>query len=131
MATTTLLLNSDIDAGLRLLDALDGAGFGVVAALWVYNGDDGQWTFVIAAQGASHFFSKIGEAINIIRKWRESHPDGEILDITRIKLVAPDDPLVLGLSPIVEMNGRRDVRVSHRLVNGIYLEDALIHRMAA
>lgn len=46
-----LLMRSELDAGLNLVKALDGKGFGVTAALWRYKSETERWRMVIAYRG--------------------------------------------------------------------------------
>jgi hypothetical protein len=57
--------------------------------------------------------------------------DHEVLDVTRIALVAPDDPVVRAIGSVISAKGISDVRLKSNLVNGIYIEDALVYRTAA
>jgi hypothetical protein len=50
MASGTLV-RTDIDAGINLIRALDERGFGVSAALWLYNSDVDNWRMIIAYRG--------------------------------------------------------------------------------
>ncbi len=131
MAAGTLV-RSDIDAGLGLIRALDAGNFGVAAALWLYNGDLDSWRMVIAYGGSrKDLEKKYLEAATISADWRSSHPTEPILDLSKVKITSADDKLIAGLRPVIRLDGLGEVRFSHNTVNGIYVEDALIHRLAA
>ena len=131
MATASLV-DLDVQSGLTLLKILDEADFGVEAALWLYNGELEKWDLVVAAEDAGRELSRKSlEAAVIIAEWRKRHPEEAVLDLARVRLVGTDDRLIAGLKPIVQVRGLDGVRLSNRLVNGIYVEDSLIHRTAA
>lgn len=126
------LVRSDIDAGLGLIRALDADNFKVSAALWLYNSDLDSWRMIIAYQGPKKDLEKkYLEAATIAANWRSAHPDQPILDLSKVKITSADDKLIVGLRPAIRIDGLAEVRFSHNTVNGIYVEDALIHRLAA
>ncbi|MBO3760787.1 hypothetical protein [Ciceribacter sp. L1K22] len=124
-------MKDDIDAGLRLLELLDRAGFGVTAAFWLYDSDQERWRFVVAARDAERDLGqKYLDAAGIISKARESGlPD--LLPLDRVRITSSSDPLVAGLTQVLRVPGTTSARFSRSMVNGIYVEDALIHRLAA
>lgn len=126
------LVNSEIEAGLNLVRALDEARFGVRAALWLYLSDMEKWRMVIAYEGKKKDLEKkIFEAARISANWRNSNPERPILDLGRVRITPADDPLIEGLHRVMHVDGLGQVRFSNNLINGIYVEDALIHRLAA
>lgn len=54
-----------------------------------------------------------------------------ILNLGGLRIVGADDPLIGGLRPVVHVDDLGEVRFSNNMVNGVYVEDALIHRLAA
>ena len=129
---TEQLVRSEIDAGLKLIKVLDDANFGVTGALWLYSGDAGTWKFIIATNSPRKDIErKYLEAAIAVSKWRDTGTSEAILDLSRARIVSFEDPLIRGLAPIVKMDGLGEVRLTNNLVNGIFVEDALIHRMAA
>lgn len=129
---TEQLVRSEIDAGLELVRVLDQAGFGVAAALWLFSGETGTWRFVVATKdGKREVSRKYLEAATAISRWRDEHPNDAILELDRVRIVDAQDPLITGLAPIVKIDGLSEIRLSNNLINGVYVEDALIHRLAA
>ena len=125
-------MRSEIDAGLNLIEALDKSEFGVAAALWLYGSDLDKWKMVIAYRGRKQDLErKYLEAATISARWRSQHPDKPILELSRVRITSVDDPLIEGLRPAIRMDGLGEVRFSNNVVNGIYVEDAIIHRLAA
>lgn len=126
------LVRSDINAGLNLVRALDENDFGVSAAMWIYHSDLERWRMVIAFRDdRKNLEKKYQQAASISATWRKNHPDDEILDLAKVKITSSDDPLVSGLKQAIQVDGISEVWFSNNNINGIYLEDALIHRIAA
>jgi hypothetical protein len=48
-----------------------------------------------------------------------------------VKLVPPSDPMLEAVGKVVRTTGLSTVRFSRNVVNGIYVDDALICRLAA
>ena len=126
------LVESEIEGGLNLVKMLDESDFKVKAALWVYYSDQERWRFVIASEGGE---KEIGENYlkisTLMAKSRSEHPDTQLLSLDKVKLTGVMDPIISGLRPVVRIEGLGGVRFSHDVINGVYLEDALVHRMAA
>ena len=130
---TSQLVRSEIEAGLELVRVLDRAKLGIVAALWLYSSDTETWRFVLAVDEDSKGVSgKYLAAARAISTWLEDHPNqAPVLDLSRVRFLSASDPLITGLSKFVRMDGLGEVRASNNIVNGVYVEDALIHRLAA
>ncbi|MHB1103286.1 MAG: hypothetical protein ACYC0C_11050 [Devosia sp.] len=129
---TEQLVRSEIEAGLQLIRALDEVAFGVVAALWLYSSEAGKWRFVVATRDdRRNIEKKYLEAAVAASKWKEKHPDRPILDLSRVRIVGREDPLIKGLAVFLHVEGLGEMRFSNNMVNGVYVEDALIHRLAA
>lgn len=129
---TGSLVEQDIQRGRRLLEVLDAADFGVSAALWLYSSDLETWKLTIAYKGEKKDIEKkIHEAAHVVSKAREELNDESILDLSRVRIVHDSDILISGLRPIISVNGISTVRFSRNMINGIFVEDALIYRMAA
>lgn len=124
----TALVNEDIAAGRAVVEALDSGGFPVAAAFWLYDSERDVWKLWIgtprAVKDLQKAFMKVGEILS-------STTDREVLDLSRIRLVTPDDPMVRAIGSVIHMKGLSDVRLKSNLANGIYIEDALIYRTAA
>jgi hypothetical protein len=124
MAAATLV-DEDIAAGHNAVEALDNAGFPVTAAFWLYYSDAETWKLWIATQRAAEDLQKAYLQVGKILI------DQSALDLSRIRLVRPDDPMVRAIASVVRVKGLSDVRFKSNVVNGIYIEDALIYRTAA
>ena len=124
----TSLVGEDITAGHNVIEALDGAGFPVKAAFWLYNSDADTWKLWIGSPNAGRdlqrAYMKISEILSAV-------VDKPVLDLSRIKLVRQDDPLVKAIASVIRVKGLSDVRFRSNTVNGIYIPDAVIYRTAA
>lgn len=126
------LVTSEIEEGIRLVRALDGGGFPVKAALWLYSGDAQRWRFIIATTNVPKDISvRIREAVDISAQWREQHPGETLLDLARVSFVGENDRLIAGLGRVLKLEGLGEIRFSNNMVDGVFVEDALIHRLAA
>lgn len=125
---TATLVGEEIAAGHNVVAALDAAGFPARAAFWLYDSDADVWKLWIATPQAGDdlqkAFLKVGRILSTIT-------DRPVLDLSRIKLVTPDDPMVRALRSVINVKGLSGVRFKSNVVNGIYIADALIYRTAA
>ena len=127
------LVEAEEDAGRSLVEALDRIDLPSVAALWMYFSEHGEWRLVIGVdaamlerKGGYHgVYVKISEVLG-------ENPDiKKRVDLSRVKVVSSNDALIQALKNVVRFNGLDGVRFSNNSVNGIFIEDALIYRMAA
>ena len=123
------LVDSEVEAGRKLLDALDESGFSTAAAMWMYFADHSEWRVVLAlADGISNLkseYMKVARVLNL-------HPDIKSrIDLSRIKIVSTKDSMISGLLGLVRVTDGGTIRFSTSVVNGVFVEDALIYRMAA
>jgi hypothetical protein len=127
MAEDTLV-NFDIDKGLKLVAALDQAGYDLVAAFWFYESQAERWRLKIAPRRPVSGQNLQEEFIKIVRILNKERID---LDISMIEVVDKDDPLLKGLGRLIRAEGTNTIRARSNWVNGIYVEDAVIYRLAA
>jgi hypothetical protein len=124
----TTLVSDEIAAGHNVVAALDAAGFPAKAAFWLYDSDVDVWKLWIATPQAGEdlqkAFMKVGKILTAIT-------DRSVLDLSRIKLVTPEDPTVRAIRSLINVKGLSDIRFKSNVVNGIYIADALIYRTAA
>ena len=122
-----ILVGPDIDAGKRLLQALDAAKFRVDAAFWFYREASEDWRLYIATP----LVKKLGprkaytEVLDVLRR------NGiQELDLSRISVVDVTDSLVtvlgLAISTKADISG---ISLNGNTVNGVYIRAAHIYRM--
>ena len=129
MASRELLI-AEITQGENLIRVLDKEGFPVTAALWLYSSDDESWKLVIASpEGKVQIQKKYLDVATIAAKYRNE--DCNILDLNRISIIDDGEPFIAALKLAIRADGINQIRFSNNVINGIFVEDALIYRMAA
>jgi len=108
---------------------LEGNGFPLKAALWVYGSDAERWRFVICpTQGrkdSTTFYRDFAKAINA------AGAQASLLGLDRVDIVEDTSPLVSQLGKTIRVQGGGPVRFTNNVINGVFLEDALILKLAA
>ena len=115
--------------GRELLQILDEAGVSVTGAAWIYFPDIEEWRLVIrtpeAAKSLLDAYLKIASAMDANGDLRSR------LDLSRVKIVPPSDRMLEAMGRQVHTLGPDTVRFSRGVVDGIYIDDAVIYRLAA
>ena len=133
MAEETLVKESLTDdmirTGASVVQALDRQNFIVDAALWLYLAETNQWRLLLASpevhtEGPRKAYMRLFQAI------RNAHVHGVTLD--NLAVLDSQDPLIQLFKRVARTNhGISPQRVSKNTINGQFIEDALIYRMAA
>jgi hypothetical protein len=127
MAEATLV-NADIESGKELVALLDREGFPVTGAAWIFFPDVDEWRLVIRTPKAAE---KLVDAYVEIAKAMERAGDlHSRLDLSRVKLVPPGDRMLAAIGQIVRADGLNTIRFSRNVIDGLYIDDALIYRLA-
>jgi hypothetical protein len=125
----TALVNSEIEAGTELVRLLDESGFPVTAAAWIYYPDIQEWRLVIrtpkAEKNLHDAFLEMARAMDAKGDLRAR------LGLERLKLVPPADRMLEAMGRAVRLQGLGTVRFSKNVINGIYIDDALVYRLVA
>jgi hypothetical protein len=122
----TSLVERDIKAGKKLIEALDQAGFGVHAALWFYLSEPGEWQMVLASpevdvRGPQKAYTRIQSIL------ARASPG---ISLGEIKLVSPRNDLIQLLRQVVRTgSGIAGIRFTGNTVNNLFIEDAYIYRL--
>ncbi len=133
MAEETLvkeaLTEEMIRTGASVVEALDRQNFALDAALWLYLSDTNQWRLLLASPqirvaGPRKAYTRLLHAI------RNAHVHGVSLE--NLALLDSRDPFIQLFKHLVRTD-RTDSpqRISRNTINGQFIEDALIYRMAA
>jgi PHD/YefM family antitoxin component YafN of YafNO toxin-antitoxin module len=123
------LVEIDIEAGRELVRLLDDAGFPVTGAAWIHDSDMDEWRLVIRTPKAAQ---NLLEALREVRQVMDAKGDlRHRLDLARVKLVPPNDRLLQVMERMVHVSGVSTVRFSRNVVEGMYIGDAVIYRLAA
>jgi hypothetical protein len=124
------LVEKDIEAGLELVRLLDERGFPVTGAVWIYFPDIEEWKLVIrtpkAATDLTNAFLELAKAMDSAKPGFRSQ-----FDLARVKLVPPADRMLAAMGSAVRAEGLNQIRFSSNVINGIFIDDALIYRLAA
>jgi hypothetical protein len=128
MAEATLV-EADIEASRALVEFLEAHGFPLKAALWVYQGDAERWRFILCPrenrQDLSTFYKEFAKAINTAGAPRA------LLRLDRVDIIKDTSPLVDRLGKVLRVDNGHSVRLTNNVTNGVFLEDALILKLAA
>lgn len=129
MAQATLL-DSDIEAGRLLVEALDAADFHVSAALWVFNEEGEEYRLMVASpfvekHGKHKAYTKI--ALVLVKSDLERR-----LPLIRVQAVRRDEPIVAAVRRVARTGerGLAGMRLTNNLVDGFYIPDVYVYRAA-
>ena len=124
-----VLVNEDIDAGRDLVRLLDESRFPVSAAAWIYFPDIEEWRLVI---GTPRACEKLQDAYLDMAVAMDAMGDlRKRIDLARVKLVPPTDRMLQAMGRAVSAPGLHTIHFRKSVINGIYIDDALIYRLAA
>src|SRR6185436_406608 len=123
----TPLVDRDIEAGRQVVRALDQAGFPLIAALWKYLPEEGDWRLALASpwvseRGPQKAYAAIREMLT---------RSGVDFPLDRISAVEPREPLITELrifagtepAPFIGADSLRGT-----MVGDVYVESAYVYR---
>jgi hypothetical protein len=117
-----------VSSGSALVRILDENGLKPRAAIWVYNSDTETWRlWIVPEKGISdkaEFYRKLAR---IISDNRDKLPG---FDIGYVEYKPADHPVVRGMGSFIHMEGLGSAQVTNNRLNGVYLPDGIILRMA-
>ena len=123
-----LLVNSDIQAGKKLVEVLDKSKFLLEGALWFYSSESAEWHLLLVTKlvdiiGPKKAYIIVWEALNDLRS--------EIgFSLERISVLSPKDKLIQLLRKAIRTDkGISEIRFSKNTINGVFIEDAFIYRL--
>jgi hypothetical protein len=123
------LVEKDIEGGSRLLDELDRQkDMEVSSALWFYLEDSDEYRLLLASRlvdekGPLAAYTVVQDALSKV-------PEGVRPSFTDISVVSPSDDRLRAIASAVKTgSGIQRIRFSRNVVDGIYIEDALIYRL--
>lgn len=125
------LTGAMIDAGAELTKKLDESGLPVTAALWLFVSDLNEWRLLFASpevgtKGPRDVYEKIQHAIGQLGDTASAVP------LSVVGLLDADADLVRLLKVAVRTTGPglSRIRFSKNVINGHFIDDALIYRAA-
>jgi hypothetical protein len=119
-----------IDAGAALTAKLDELGVPVTSALWLFAPEVSEWRLLFASpdvntKGPRDVYKKIRTAID------ELGPEAASVPLSVVGLLDPHADLVQLLKLAVKTGpGVSRIRFSKNVINGHFIDDALIYRAA-
>lgn len=133
MVTDTLVRES-IDAGRSLLALLRRRGFPLTAAYWLRSSDDDSWKLVLATERATRDY---GGAYLDLATWMS---EDEVLNRQRgldelgledISLVSPSERTAAALAGYARGMTRPMAHLRGTLVDGRYIDEAIVYKLPA
>ena len=117
------LVEPFIEAGRKLVEALDRASFPIEAAVWRYFPDASEWRLVIA--------SKLVDQVGPRETYKTLQPLlGTDLSLRDVSVVSPQDDFVRLLRKAIRTGpGISSIRFTGNTIDGVFIEDALIYRL--
>ena len=132
------LVESAVRDGERLVQELDTIGVPVTAAFWFYFEEYEGWRLVIASpvvDSARHEGRPLQDAYRqVLKAYRNLTEESRDFQLAQsdIHLVGLDHKLVQGLGRMLQTGtGISHIRMRHDMVDGIFVEDALVYRLSA
>ena len=136
----TELVNEQVIAGAKLIEALDESNFNVASAMWFYLSDNNEWRLIIASpyvdkNGPMKSYELIQDKLDEIKNHITvvTMLQGDInsfISLQNISVVSPNDDLIkLVRTAIKTKHNIGYIRFTKNVINNILIEDALIYRM--
>jgi len=116
-------------AGADLTRTLDEAKWPVVASFWLFSPEENEWKFFLASpklvsDGPKNAYEAIARALSNLR---EHFPTLEYISV-----VAPNHELVRTLSSAIQTGSTiTGIRFSKNTINGRFIDDAYLYRLAS
>jgi hypothetical protein len=120
------LVDKKIEAGKKLIEALDADGLVVRSAFWHYDSESDRWQLIIASPQVNR-----DGRIKVYERIRATLERSGIteLSLSDLMVVREDDQLVGLLRAAVTTGpGITDIRFTRNVIHGVFIEDAHIYR---
>lgn len=117
-----------VNAGHIIVKELDKEGSRPRAAMWVADEQRGWKLWIVPDSGTKDQRDFYRRAANAISKHRSELGS---IDASDLEMVAASHPAVKGLSRIIQMDELGSAHFSSNMLNGYYLPNAIVLRMAA
>ena len=124
------LTSAMVEAGAELTKKLDEIGLPLTAALWLFEPEVNEWRLVfaspeVAVRGPREVYDRIRQAIDQLKDKAGAAP------LSAIALMDADADLVRLLRVAIKAgSGVNRIRFSKNTINGHFIDDALIYRVA-
>jgi hypothetical protein len=128
MAETTLV-DTDIEASRALVKFLESHGFPLKAAMWLYHSDSDRWRFVVCPteqrSDPTSFYKTFVKLID------DHGAAATVLGMDRVDIVDAGSALVNTLGKFIRVASGNPLRLTNNKFDEVFLEDALILKLAA
>ncbi|MGE0046434.1 MAG: hypothetical protein AB7J28_06540 [Hyphomonadaceae bacterium] len=114
------LVDADLRKGRDFVMLMDRIGVSVRAAFWFFYPDNDRWRLVVVSDEAT-----AGSRNLYLRAIQAGSP----LDVASVEFQPPSSPLYKALGRLVRLQGLGEVRLTRNMINGIYIEDAIVYRL--
>jgi hypothetical protein len=125
----TLVSQSLLEAGRRLIEKLENAGMLILSAFWMFQPERDGWRFVLATHGAGVDLG--GEYLKVSKALVGDEDLLAVLSSSDIEIVTPKDRTISLLRHGIGVSVRPMTRWHRSSVRGNIVEDAVIYRLAA
>ena len=125
------LTDAMVSAGRALIETLDARGWPVTASLWFFFSDEERWKLIIASpvvveKGPREAYQEIRDAMLEIPA-QEVH-----INLQDILVTDPEDSrLQVMRGAMGSGSGSSQMRFTQHVLNGTFIEDALVYRLDA
>jgi hypothetical protein len=120
----------NVEAGDRLVRLMDHAGEPPLAALWVYSADHERWRLWLVPRTGARTNQIKENYLKIAELMSENWDELLGLDIGDIEFVENLHPAIAGLSKSLRIEGLGRVPLHGQLIDGYYLPESIVMRMA-
>ena len=120
-----LLVNSSI----TLLDLLDNEGVKPRAAMWFHNPETDAWRFwIVPSKGYANDKPRFYRVVSEIVSNNSDNMQG--INVSDIESISDKHPAITGLSKMFRIEEKGVMFVEKNMLNGFYLAEGIIIRMA-
>ncbi len=119
--------NALVKDGCSLVRYLDETEVRPKAAVWAHSPDTDTWKLWIVPHdplSEPEFYNQVSRVLS------DHRDEMQGLDISTVEQKKPDHPAIKGLGSIIRFEGLGPLQFSNNMLNGFYLPDGIVLRMA-
>ncbi|MHC8965766.1 hypothetical protein [Priestia aryabhattai] len=125
-----ILVSNSLENGKRIVKALEKKRFKFNSALWSYNKEKDEWSFIIASEKLDEYGPR--STYYEIYAVLEQENLLSLIDFSSIVLLSPNDPFIKALEMIkYETDQTSEFRLTQTVFNEFYIEDAYIYKISS
>ncbi len=118
-----------VKEGTALVEVLDEIGIKPIAAMWVHNTEEDTWQFWLVP--SAEFNDKLEFFSALARVFAEHREKFDNLEISDVRFRTAKDPAISAVRGVIRLDGLGSTHLNNNRVNGFYLPDGIVLRMAA